>query len=172
MKVFGSKAISSNGFHLEKAADREICRPLQFSFQISAELSVSAAETTAVESTRPPAETAAIEPASPAVTVAPAYEATPIIAGPAIVVRLSIIIGPPIEAGTSIVAVIPRAGADENSVDEPVRPIVAIRCASIGVIPVVAISAYRGVTVTAANSNGNPNLRLRRSRRRKHANRQ
>jgi hypothetical protein len=66
----------------------------------------------------------------------------------------------------------PRAGADEDSADEPIRAVVAVRCAGIRVIPVVAISAYRGVTVTAANSNGNPDLRLRRNRRRKHANRQ
>jgi len=120
--------------------------------------------TTAVESTRAPAETAAIKPASPAVTVASAYKAMPIIAGPAVVVRPSIVIGPPIEAGTSIVAVIPRAGADEDSANEPVRAVVAVGGTSIRVIVIVAIGAYRGVTVTAANSNGNPNLRLRRSR--------
>jgi len=96
----------------------------------------------------------------------------PIIAGPAIVVRPSIVIGPPIKAGTSIVALIPRAGTDEDSADEPVRTVVAVGGAGIRGIPVVAIRAYGGVTVAAANSNGNPNLRLRWGRCRKYANSQ
>ena len=112
-------------------------------------------------------ETAVIKPASPAVTVAPAYEATPIKAGPAIVV------GPSIETGPPIKAVVPRAGADEDSAVEPVRTIVAVGGAGIRGIPVIAIRAdRRNIAITSANSNGNPNLRLRRSRRRKHANRQ
>jgi len=61
-------------------------------------------------------------------------------------------------------AVIPRACADKHAAYEVIRPIVAVRRASVGVIPVVAIiangrSANPGVH--RANSNAHPDLRLR-----------
>src|SRR6266481_4540736 len=153
---------------------QRLCRPLQFSFQISAELSVSAAaETTAVESARAPAEPTARE--ASAGRAAANKSATPTKSGSS--VEATSIEAATIEARTAVestspISMEPRAGADKDSADEPVRTVVAIRCAGIRGIPVVAIRACWGVTVAAANSNGKPNLRLRRNCRRKHANRQ
>jgi hypothetical protein len=41
----------------------------------------------------------------------------------------------------AVVAVIPRAGADEDSTDEPIRPVVSVGGAGVRVIIVVAIGA-------------------------------
>jgi len=154
----------------KKTAGREASRRFSYLFKISEKSSVSAAvEVTPVEPSpsivaEPAVATASktfpIKFASSAKTVPPAYK------GMLVEARA------PIETGPPIIAMVPRAGPNEDSADEPVRTVVAIGCASVRVIPVVAIGAYRGVTVTAANSNGNPNLCPRRSRQRKHANRQ
>jgi hypothetical protein len=54
----------------------------------------------------------------------------------------------------------PRAGADEHSTREPIRPIVAVRRTSIRRVAVVAIVAHRR-TVHIARSNPHPHTHLR-----------
>ena len=76
--------------------------------------------------------------------------------------------------GMTPVAVIPRTGADEDAADKPFRPVVAIRCACIRRVGIVAVGAHRRranrTNVSRANSDGhrphshanaNANLRLR-----------
>ena len=63
----------------------------------------------------------------------------------------------------------PGAGADEDAATEPRWTIVAIGCAGVGVIPVVAVGANRGIPIAstihrAANPNANRNLGMRVSR--------
>src|SRR5262245_9234706 len=70
------------------------------------------------------------------------------VAGPA-----QSVIGPPIGAPVigprpavvtaPLVAMEPRAGADENAVHKPVRTVVAVRSATIRVVAVVAVGAIR-----------------------------
>jgi hypothetical protein len=59
----------------------------------------------------------------------------------------------------------PGAGADKDATNEPLRTVVAVGSASIGVIPVVAIIAYwRNIAaVPGANSDAHYNLRMGRS---------
>src|SRR5467141_557183 len=77
-----------------------------------------------------------------------------------------------IEARTSVEAMKPRAGANENSTYKIVWPVVAIRRASIRVIPIVAVGAHRSRPVVGrADSNAdNHSLRMRRNRCQEHAN--
>lgn len=70
---------------------------------------------------------------------------------------------PPTEAAE------PRAGANKDATNEPIRSVVAIRRASVRVIPVVAISAGRRIPVWA-NPNANHDLRLGRRCRWEHQN--
>jgi hypothetical protein len=56
----------------------------------------------------------------------------------------------------------PRAGTDEHAANKPIRSVIAVGSASIGVIPVVAVSAGGCVPVWA-NPNANYDLRLGRS---------
>jgi hypothetical protein len=123
-------------------------------------------ETTSVESAHVAAETAASdratnEPATPnksgsfvesasvesASVEAASVEAATIEARPAVETR-------------SPISMEPRAGTYKDPANEPVRAIVAVGCAGIRGESVVAIRAYRSVTIAAANSNGHPNLRL------------
>lgn len=86
----------------------------------------------------------------------------------------------PIESGVapisrmSVEAVEPRSGADEDAADKPLRPVVAIRCACIRRVGIVAVGAHRRradrTNVSRANSDGHrphshanahANLRLR-----------
>src|SRR5258706_6401676 len=61
---------------------------------------------------------------------------------------------------------IPWPGADEHSTCEPVRPVVAVRRARIGIIIVVAVRAHRrSIPVARTKSNTNTDLRLRVSQR-------
>jgi hypothetical protein len=71
-----------------------------------------------------------------------------------------------------VIAVIPRAGANENSTHKIVWPVVAVRRASIRVVSIVAVGAYRsGTVVGRADSNAdNHSLRMRRNRCQEHAN--
>jgi hypothetical protein len=72
---------------------------------------------------------------------------------------------------TTPVAVIPRAGADKDAADEPARTVVAVRCASIRVVRVIAPAAHRSwtvaisivISVTRTNPNAHPDLSVRRS---------
>jgi hypothetical protein len=63
----------------------------------------------------------------------------------------------------------PGASADKDSADKPIRSVVAVGSASIGVIPVVTVSACGCVPVWA-NPNANHDLRLGRSCCGKHEN--
>jgi hypothetical protein len=60
-----------------------------------------------------------------------------------------------------VIAVIPRAGADERAAYEPARPIVTVRRASIRIITVVSIRANRRWAYdcgNGTNSNTHGNL--------------
>jgi hypothetical protein len=62
----------------------------------------------------------------------------------------------------SPVTVIPRAGADKHAAYEPVWPVITIRCASVRIIPIVAVGAdgtNARVNRTDANSHGNLGMR-------------
>jgi hypothetical protein len=84
----------------------------------------------------------AAEPMAAPATVKSASEAAPVVA-------------------PSVVAVIPRAGADKQAADEPIWAVEAVRRTSIGVIIVVAVSAYRRrAIVTGANADHH-SLRIR-----------
>jgi hypothetical protein len=65
----------------------------------------------------------------------------------------------------SIVAVEPRAGADENSANEPIWPIVAVGRACVGIVSIVAVGTYgsrAGNVCRAANANAHEySLRVR-----------
>ena len=70
---------------------------------------------------------------------------------PSAVIRASIETRP-------IVAVIPGAGPDKNATDEPLRTVVALRCASVRIIGIVAVSAHRRRTdISGSDANSNPN---------------
>lgn len=72
--------------------------------------------------------------------------------------------------GPETEAVEPGASADEDASNEPVRAVKAVRRASIWVIVIVAVSAYRsGPEVSGTNANANGNLRVGGHRSRKHA---
>lgn len=106
--------------------------------------------TTAVESTCPTAEAATHRPVRDAAMVSVSAAAVGWIARtpvePSTVTSRTV---PPtsiqagsIEAG-SIIAVVPRTGTDKDTTHEPLRTIVAIGCASVGIIAVIAIRTYR-----------------------------
>jgi hypothetical protein len=104
-------------------------------------------------------------------TTAPAIM-TPAASEPASIISTAIVATTPVAAASPI-SVIPRAGADEVSADEPVRAVVAVGRTSIRVIIIVAVSAYRSwppIAVTWADSNAdNHSLRVRKGSE-KHAN--
>jgi hypothetical protein len=62
----------------------------------------------------------------------------------------------------AIAVVIPRPGADKDTAGEPRGTVIAIRRASVRIIPVVAVSANRRIPVSAvsrsANSDANRDL--------------
>ena len=67
----------------------------------------------------------------------------------------------------------PRASPDEDSVEEPIRAVVAVRRASVWVIIIVSIRANRGranISVPWANSNADKNSLCVRERRRTQSN--
>ena len=69
----------------------------------------------------------------------------------------------------------PRASPDEDATREPVRPIVAVRRASVGIISVVAVLADRrpgGVARPNVDANSHTHLRLRKGKRHDHHHRQ
>jgi hypothetical protein len=64
----------------------------------------------------------------------------------------------------SPVTVIPRAGADKHAAYEPVWPVITIRCASVRIMPIVAVGAdgtrtNARVNRTDANPHGNLGMR-------------
>ena len=68
--------------------------------------------------------------------------------------------GTAVEAASAVEAVEPRAGADEDAADEVVRAVVAVGCARVRSVGVVAVSADRSWTHwTDTNSEGD--LRVR-----------
>jgi hypothetical protein len=92
--------------------------------------------------------TASTRGAMYASTVNMAADVTTIDATPKFRVRgwsryASVVATPRVEARTGMIAMEPRPGANKDSAREPAWPIVAIGCASVGVIVVVAILAYR-----------------------------
>lgn len=69
-------------------------------------------------------------------------------------------------AGISIIAVIPRAGTDKYATHEVIRTVVAVRRARVGIIPIVAVSAYRSRPVIHGRPDSHADrdvLRVRRS---------
>jgi hypothetical protein len=71
-------------------------------------------------------------------------------------------------SAASPVSVIPGPGADEHSAYEPVRPVIAVRRASIRIIVVVSVRAHRwsaNIARPESHPHSNPDLRLRVSQR-------
>jgi hypothetical protein len=67
----------------------------------------------------------------------------------------------PIVASTAPAATVAPAGADEHATSEPIRPIVAVRRASIRRVAVVAVVAHwRTAHVARANPHAHTHLRL------------
>jgi hypothetical protein len=125
------------------------------------EATITAPEATTVETTM----LEAFAPSETAVVI----EITPIVA-PSVVPTS--IITTTMEARTSVEAMKPRAGANENSTYKIVWPVVAVRRASIRVISIVAVGAHRSRPVVGrANSNAdNHSLSVRRRCCHEHAN--
>ena len=124
---------------------------------------------TAMKATITASEAAAVKPAAPE-TIATAETASATIeAAPP---KVAIAETTTVET-TSIEAMEPRAGANKEAIHKVVRTVVAVRRASIRVIPVVAVGAHRSRPVIArTNSNAdNHSLRVRRSCRRQRENR-
>jgi hypothetical protein len=90
---------------------------------------------------------------------------------PAISIARPVAISGPITiSGATVVAVsivaaaIPRAGTDEHAACKPVRAVVAIGCARVRIIPVIAIRTDgsrtdAGIDRTNANAHGNLGMR-------------
>jgi len=87
---------------------------------------------------------------------------TAAVVGPTIVAASIIGPGPAIVAA-AIVAVEPGTCANENAVHKPVRAVVAVGGAVVGIVIVVAITANgsRAVIDRAADADGDAHLRLR-----------
>jgi hypothetical protein len=104
---------------------------------------------------------------------APIYSAIPVTWPPITITRPVTISGSIAIAGATIpassvvavaVTVIPRAGADKRAAYEPVWPVITIRCASVRIIPIVAVGAdgtrtNARVNRTDANAHGNLGMR-------------
>ena len=85
--------------------------------------------------------TASLVAAAEAVTIVPASE----VAIPAIIeIATTIKPGATVEARASIKTLKPRAGADKNTAGEVARSVVAVRCACVGIVSVVAVRAHWG----------------------------
>jgi hypothetical protein len=56
-----------------------------------------------------------------------------------------------------IAIVVPGAGADKHTTGKPCRSVVSIRCASVGIVPVVSIGADRRITISSINRCANSN---------------
>ena len=69
----------------------------------------------------------------------------------------------------TVISVIPGTGADEDAVREPVRAIVAVRRACVGIVIIVSIGACgRSADVSWAKSDANADLRLGLDQRKRH----
>jgi len=90
---------------------------------------------------------------------------------PASIISASVI-APTVESGTPVEPMKPWARANKDAAYKVVWTVVAVRSASIRVISIVAIGAYRSrAYISRADSNAdNHSLRMRRSRGCKHAN--
>src|SRR5262249_43956731 len=58
-----------------------------------------------------------------------------------------------IERARAIVSVIPRASPDEDAIRKPLRTIVAIGRASVRIISIISVCAYRRTHVRRADAN-------------------
>ena len=89
-----------------------------------------------------------------------------VVAGASIVATMTVIaatiIATTVEAA-AVVPVIPGAGADKDTADEVVRAVVAVGCAGVWIVAVVAVGADRSRADGAVNGaypDGNANLRV------------
>jgi hypothetical protein len=78
----------------------------------------------------------------------------------AMTIITSPVVATAIEAG-SVEAVIPGPGADEHAPYKPVWPVVAIGCASIRIIAIVAVRAGRSRTVNRTDAHAHRDLGVR-----------
>lgn len=70
----------------------------------------------------------------------------------------AVIPGAPVEARAAIIATEPRSGADKHTAREVTRPVVAVRCARVRIISIVAVVAHRGWTyIGRADANADHN---------------
>jgi len=65
----------------------------------------------------------------------------------------------------AVVTVIPRTGTDKEAIYKVTWPVIAIGCASVGIVAVISIGAYRsGADARVDGTNADGNLSLRASR--------
>jgi hypothetical protein len=87
---------------------------------------------------------------APAIMIPVPPEAAPVVAPSVVTAPIIIASIEPV----SVVAVIPGTCANEHAANEPIRAVVAVRRTSIGVIIIVAVSAYRRwAVVSRADAN-------------------
>lgn len=104
----------------------------------------------------------------------PAYRSTSnrsmsVISGAGIGASMTVVARMAVERA-AMVSMEPRTGANKDSAGEPLRPVVTVRRAGVGVIVVVTVGAHRsGADPGWPNANGNANANGRRFRsRRRH----
>jgi hypothetical protein len=101
----------------------------------------------------------------PVPTVCAVIPIAPIISAMVVAISALIIAAPIVAISVTIVmSVVPRADADENSVDEVIGAVIAIRRAGVRGIVIVTIGASGWRTVVAGtDTDGDMNLRVGRS---------
>jgi hypothetical protein len=79
----------------------------------------------------------------------------------AIISTAAVVTATTVEAA-AVIAVVPGAGADEDSTDEVIRPVVTVWGAGVRIVAVVAVGADRRSAVdgTYPNSDAKPYLRV------------
>jgi len=153
-----------------RTADSTGCRPSQ-SFQIAKPSAASAVATATVESTTMRAtatleasgwtasfEAAACEPMSFSVTPFKSASVPAVIT--AAIVAMAIISAAPVGMSP---AVIPRAGADEDSIRKPARTVISVGRTGIRIVGVIPVGANRGARHIAgaeADAHAYSDLRL------------
>jgi hypothetical protein len=94
--------------------------------------------------------------AAPTVKAASADEST------AVAIAAPTVAPAPATVAPTASPAIPWAGTDKHSACEPIRPVIAVRRASVRIVPVVAVGAYRCCSDVAwTDSHAHRDLRLR-----------
>jgi hypothetical protein len=139
----------------QKGPARKISGPFKFLVAAAAVEAASAVETA------PSSEiTASVEVAAAIAAIeSTSIPAATVVAISTTVVTATIVAAPVAVSMIAVVAVIPRAGADEDADDEPIRSVVAVGRASVWVVVVVAVGAdgRRAIVIRGADSDAHNN---------------